>query len=420
MTTNNDRLVITWQKDTSATEAFSFTSLAAVRAQYGLGSPETKIARGFFTNFPHNTITFIRYGMGQRPHLIGGNINNLQLADLQNITGTLDVTLSIPNGPIFNYAGTVDLSSATSFASAAVLIANALNAHLPIAATTTGDTLTAKSLTFQGYVTPGQTSHLFITALDANNDPIVPGGLVSGLNIAPGAQIISQLNSTEPNGELGGTGEYDLFSFKGGGTTAGTFLGTNPLTNSGTISETYGLLSVGDVIAGQLTVGERIQPTKTNGIPPLTAIADQAPDGINWIINNAVNASGSFNMTAPGLDSQAQTIIGTRTGTITNEYFDLQPDGHYGYNFNPSIISAVTGTAAHDLGLSADAGAILSSPGGAHFSIAGYMDRIIHTYTDQNGAPISFGTFQSEEPRLDPLFQAWTTTQAGRGYTFLT
>lgn len=46
------------------------------------------------------------------------------------------------------------------------------------------------------------------------------------------------------------------------------------------------------------------------------------------------------------------------------------------------------------------------------------MDNVL-TETNQYGQPIHFGTFQSYEPRLDALLQAWVDTKQGMSYEFL-
>ena len=76
-------------------------------------------------------------------------------------------------------------------------------------------------------------------------------------------------------------------------------------------------------------------------------------------------------------------------------------------------------TAATELGLTQQSGAIDLSPGGQHESVAQYMDNVLNE-TNQFGQPVEFGSFQSTEPRLDANLAAWAQSIDGDGYQFLT
>ena len=178
------------------------------------------------------------------------------------------------------------------------------------------------------------------------------------------------------------------------------------------MTESYGQLTVGSVVGpGKVAIGERVTGA---GIPPLTAV-DAAGPGGTWIVDNAISASGNITMTAPTFTVEAQQYTGA---TQNNDFFEIQPNGVYGFDMNPSSLSFASGSAADLLGLSQASGAINSSPGGIHESIAQYMDSVLNEL-NQFGQPVHFGSFQSFEPRLDTNLAAWANSIGGLGYQFL-
>ncbi len=395
-----NRLIIIWQQNTPANVVLSFDSVVAVENYYGVTSPEAALAKEFFAGYAGTTATlsFTRYGNGQRPHLLGANISSLTLPDLQSINGTLTLTF---DG--FTYSGYVDLSGVASFSDAALKIKDAINSHLQVAAVTTGSSITKKSVSFTGYTgATGNSAHLYVTSVSSGTIEI--GGVVSGHGLAAGAQIIDQLNGTP-----GGPGEYSFFQFSGA------------VPASEAMTETYGELTVGSVTQGHGTgtvaVGERVTGA---GVPPLTAIdtniSGDGP-GSKWVVNNALNVAGDITMTAPSLTVENQFYAGA---TENNDFFEIQPNGVFGFDHNRSYLSYMGGTAADALGLTQASGAINSSPGGQHLSVANYMNHIVQDETNQFGQPVQFGSFQSNEPRLDQDLAAWAQSIGGDGYQFLT
>ena len=96
----------------------SFNSVTGVDNYYGVGSEEARLASEYFSGYSGSSayMFFTRLPvLSARAHLIGGNVGNLTLAELQAITdGTLTVT-----SQGYNYSGTFNLSRATSFKDAA-------------------------------------------------------------------------------------------------------------------------------------------------------------------------------------------------------------------------------------------------------------------------------------------------------------
>ena len=108
-----NRLVILGTDTTPANVVLSFNSITAVANYYGATSIEASLAEEFFgANYAGTaTLMFTRFGLGQRPHLLGANISNL---NLQSINGSLGITF---DG--YAYSGHVNLSGITSFVNAA-------------------------------------------------------------------------------------------------------------------------------------------------------------------------------------------------------------------------------------------------------------------------------------------------------------
>jgi hypothetical protein len=386
-----DRLVIVWQQNTPANVVLSFHSAIEVENYYGVTSPEASLAKQFFAGYANTpaTLSFTRQGLGQRPHLLGANISSLNTTKLQGISGSLAIAF---NG--YNYSGTVNLAGVTSFAQAGLRVQAAIDKNLPIAATTTGSSIKAETVKFTGYFRNAQ-----LTVTSVQSGAVQIGGHVFGKGVlhydATNNQIIYQHSGTP-----GRTGNYSCFATIGNVTTPEA------------MTETYGILTIGSITSGKIAIGDEVTGT---GVPPLTAIIANLGGG-KWLINNAVNLSGDFTITAPPLTVKNNFNVGA---TQNNEFFEVQPNGAFGFDYSPSTLGYMTGTAADALGLSRASRAILSSPGGQHPSIAQMMDNIIRNETDQFGNPVHFGSFQTNEPRLVPKFAIWAASAAGAGYQLI-
>ena len=232
-----------------------FPNLTAVEDFYGTNSPQATQAKAFFgpngvyNNTGAQFIT-VRVGLGQRCHLIGGNLYNDTLAQLQAINGTVSLTF---DG--FTYAGNINLASLTSAGfngihTAANLLEEALNANRPTAAVTTGDTIVPETATFMGYTSGAQ---LIVTQVLSGTIGI--GGYITGKGLTPGtsSQLIADRGPAVPPA----TGEqYSLFSADGNvGSAAHPEL----------ITETYGKLTIGNVTSGTPVLG--LQVTGNNILP---------------------------------------------------------------------------------------------------------------------------------------------------------
>ena len=387
-----DRLVIVWQNNTPANVVLSFTSLTAVENYYGATSSEATLAKQFFAGYKNApaTLSFTREALGQRPHLLGANIDSLSLPQLQAIKGPLSVSF---DG--YNYTANVNLKDVTSFASAALKVQAELNHTLPVAAVTTGDTITSKTVRFTGYFSKAQ---LYVTSVQ-------PGGVlqVGGRIYGKGVLHYDTTNNQliyDHTGTPGGPGHYSTFGRLGSVSAPGEAM-----------KETYGVLTIGAVTSGAVAVGDEVSGA---GIPPLTAILADLGNG-QWLVNNAVNVTGDITITAPPLTVKNNFVTGA---TQNNQFFEIQPNGAFGFDQNPSSLSYATGTAADALGLSQAVGAIDSTPGGQHPTITEYMDSVL-TETNQLGQPVQFGSFQTNDPRLEAGLATWAASSAGAGLQFI-
>ena len=102
----------------------SFVGLAAVQAYFGPSSPEAAAAEVYFLGFDNSNIKpgallFAQYpAAAVSAYLRGGNASGMTLAQLQALSGVLAINV---NGTLYT-SSNINLSSATSFSSAASLI----------------------------------------------------------------------------------------------------------------------------------------------------------------------------------------------------------------------------------------------------------------------------------------------------------
>jgi hypothetical protein len=384
-----NRLFLVADNNAPTSSVLSFQSATAVANYFGLTSAEASLANQFFAANSGATMLISRYGFGgARPHLYGANISDLTLAQLQSISGSLSIGF---DG--YTYSPSINLSGVASFSAAASAIQLALNQDRPVAATTTGSSITPVSTSFTGSVNG------LLLQVTSVSSGIQLGAQISGPGIAAGAQIINQWDGTP-----GGPGLYVLFA--PGGTTS-----------SETMTESYGVLTVGSVTSGTVAVGQEVTGA---GVASSTAIDGNLSGsgaGSTWLVNNAQTvAPESMTNTAPPLTVDYNSIVGA---TANRDYFEVQPNPDYGFDHNPSSLSYMGGTAAAALGLTQESGALDSTPGGQQTSAAAFMDNLVQNENNQ------FGSFEAVWPQLaqaDPAFlgdlAAWAQSTGGL-YQFL-
>jgi hypothetical protein len=358
---------------------------------FGLTSIEASLASEYFAGANGSPVTMLfgRYGYGgARPHLFGANISNLTLDQMQSINGTLSIDFDE-----YTYDGSINLSG-ESFSGAASAIQTALNQNRPAAATTTGSSIAPVSVSFTGSV-----NGLLLQVTSVSGGSIEPGALISGPGVAPGAQIVNQWEGTP-----GGPGVYALFNV--GGTTS-----------SEAMTESYGVLTVGSASSGTVSDGEEVTGA---GVASPTAIEDNLSGsgaGSTWLVNNAQTvAPENLTMTAPLLSVTYNPIIGA---TANRDYFEVQPNGDFGFDHNPSSLSYMGGTAAAALGLTQASGALDSTPGGQMTVAAAFMNNLVQNEGSQFGSfQATWGQLAQEDPAFLGDLAAWAQSTNGL-YQFL-
>ena len=124
----------------------------------------------------------------------------------------------------------------------------------------------------------------------------------------------------------------------------------------------------------------------------------------------------SMTMTATPLVVNYNSFGGA---TLKRNFFEIQPNGQFGYDNNPSTLSFASGAAADALGLTQASVALDSSPGGALQSAAVFMNNLVQNEYSQ------FGSFQATWQTLAEWTQnIWAISRLGLSrpgisYTFL-
>ena len=403
------RLFLDPNPTTPATGVLSFNSATAVANYYGATSFEAGLANQFFAGYGGSpaTMLFTRYSAGGgRPHLYGANIVNLTPKELQNINGSsLSITfqsLSIPFQQYTYSVGSIDFSGVHSFSEAAKRIQTELNTDLYVAARTSGSTIKPYSVSFTGSISGDDL--LQITSVSSGGS-IELGAEISGPGGIPIGEIV-----TQRTGKPKGPGLYTLFA-------------KAPSVPSETMTETYGVLTVGTVNpGGTVAVGQRVTGAD---VPPLPMTAIDANisgsgSGSTWLVNNwqAGQAVGPEDMTMAATPLVVN-YVSLGGATEKRNFFEIQPNGQFGYDNNPSTLSFASGTAADELGLTQASFALNSSPGGAAQSASVFMNNLVQNEMSQ------FGSFQATWQTLAQLDQkylgdlaAWAQS-TGDLYTFL-
>jgi hypothetical protein len=228
----------------------SFPNSATVATAFGSASNEASQAAIYFqaplnaTQQPGNMLIAQYPSVAVGAWLQSGNIAGaMTLAQLQTLSGTLTVNID----GYARTAGALSLSGATSFSSAAALIASGLNASLPTAASVTG-AIAAGSASFTGVIAGD-----VLTVSGSVTGTIVPGCAISGTGVTAGTTVTSQLSGT-----AGAAGTYAVSVTQ---TVAST-----------TISATYGVMTVSAVSSGTLSIGQGVSGSGVTAGTIITAL----------------------------------------------------------------------------------------------------------------------------------------------------
>jgi hypothetical protein len=380
-----DRLFLAQSQSQPLYSVLSFNSETAVENHYGASSEEATLAQDFFAGYTGTSanMLFIRLPiLSARAHLVGGNASGLSLASLQAINGTISIT-----SQGYSYSATINLSGVTgsgttALKNAAAIIQTDLNNSLPPAAATTASSIAPKSVAFTGSV-----NNLLLTVSSAPPGSIHVGSIITGRGMPAGAQITSQVSGT-PNG----AGVYGLYVPEGHISTE-------------TLTETYGVLTVGSVgptSPGPVAIGQQVTGP---GVLPLTAIEANLSGsgaGSTWLVNYAQTvASENITMTGAPLSVVYTPVTGA---TENSGSFSIQQNGDFLYNSSSETYA--TGNAANALYLAEGTG-----PAGQQASLYSPGEIVA-----PNGCPagnsdcISIATFMNNLVAEDPMFSSFQTT----------
>ncbi|BCH11938.1 hypothetical protein MesoLj131c_61960 [Mesorhizobium sp. 131-3-5] len=292
---------------------------------FGASAEETEIAAVYFNGFNNSTqrpatILFAQYPSASvAAYLRGGRANQLSLAQLQAVAGTLIIDV---DGYV-RTANAIDLSTATSFSAAAALIQTGLNASPPAAATVTG-AIAAATAAVTGSIAGNV---LYVTAMTSGS--LVAGALLSGTGVAAGTQITNQLSGTP-----GGIGQYAV--------------SIEQEVASEAISATYGTFTVSAIVSGTLSVGQTLSGTGvTAGTRIMQLGSGQGLTGTYFVDKTQTAASGTVTASATPLGVSYDSVGG---GFVITS----------GINGAASTVAFATGTVSDDLFLTQATGGTLS------------------------------------------------------------
>jgi len=326
-------LIITQNTRVPIGTVASFATAANVSTYFGASAHETLMSNVYFTGFTGASGVPQALLFAQMPayhvsaYMRGGNISTLTLPALQGINGALSVVV---DGSA--RTGTINLSSATSFSAAATLIQTTLNNNAVTLATVTGS-IGPQTASFVGSI---QGNVLTVTQVIGGT--IIDGSAMGTLGgVAAGTLIGEQLTVT--TGSAGGVGTYAVSIAQA--------------VVSGTLSSTYGLLTVSSVLTGTISVGQAVTGTVTGSSPLANTVIKQLGTGTGTVGTYYVTNSQTIGTTV-ALTMQAQSVSVTYDSVsggfvITSGVIGIE-----------STVAYATGPAAALLLWTAATGAVLS------------------------------------------------------------
>lgn len=325
----------------------SFPNAAAVATYFGSTSIEYAKALVYFNGFDNSnikpgSILVSQYNQtAVSAYLRGANVSALTLAQLQAISGTLTV---IVDG-YAHTAGSLNLTAANSFSSAASIIQTALNASLAQAASVTGS-IAASTASVTGSIAGN-----ILTVTAVSSGTLVSGCAITGTGVTANTVITSQLSGT-----IGGIGTYAVNNAQ--------------IVASETISATYGTMTVTAVSSGVLAVGNGISGTGVTVGTVITSFGSGTGGTGTYIVNLTQTAS-STTLTANAI------AVSVAYDSVSGAFIITS-----GITGAASTIAFATGSTAATLGLTSATGAVVSQGANAIASPAAGMNAIIAMTTN--------------------------------------
>lgn len=349
----------------------SLASASDVSKYFGAGSAEAAIAAIYFGGYVGQTespdaMLFAQYNPAAvSAYLRGGDASQITLAQLQALTGTLNVVMD----GYTHATGSISLSAATSYSSAATLITTAFNMSLPTEATFTASI----GATATGTGTGTSLALTAVTGLISVGDKIAGTGVPANTTIVSGPA--------------------------GGG--AGTYITSNATTSSAaslTLSST--VMNVTAVASGTLAIGQVVNGFGVN-----------VPTSITGFIAGANGAIGTYRLSGAAQNVASESMTGV--APAINVTFDSVSNAFLIQSTItglPSSAAFATGTLAIPLLLTQANGAVISQ-GAVAATPAAFMTAL--TEITQNWVTF-FTLFDPDNGSGNTLKQAfatWTSEQ---------
>lgn len=381
-------LVLTQSTRPPIGSVLSFSSALAVANYFGAASVEAQVAgggsglgSGYFGGFdgsnkkPSN-ILFAQYNQtAVAAYLRGGSVASLSVAQLQAISGSLNVTI---DGYPRN-AASVNLSAATSPTAAAGIIQTALNAADPTEASFTASIGAA-------FTASGSGTNLTVSAI--SNGILSVGDTLTGTGIPANTTIVSQTS-----GSIGSTGVYVTSQ----ATTASAASCTAASTVLNVTINTDHLIATGQTVVG----------AGVTGTPVITSQISGTIGGVGLY-----RISGAQQNIVP-----AESM--TSVGTVVTVTYDSTSGGFViasGITGAPSTAAFATGTISAALKLTSATGAVVSQ-GAAAAVPATFMNAAVVAKSNWVNFMTTFDPDGGTGSTVKQAFAAWKNTQNNRfGY----
>lgn len=458
-------LILTQNTRLPIGEVLSFATADDVTSYFGALTQESALAEIYFSGPDNATVLpgallFAQYpASAVSAWLRGGNLSGLSLAALQTLSGIMTV---VADGT--THAASINLSSATSYSSAAALIQTAFNTLVDV----TGSIALNR---FIGSIAPNTATGsilgttLTVTAVGAGS-VLAAGQTFTGANVVNNTTIVAQLTGT-----AGGVGTYQVsisqpvpstaLSFSGGGLTVTTLTsgtidagqaitapgvasntiigtggtgvggtGTYPVSVSQTVASelmdasggtltvtavTAGTLAVNDLLAGSgITAGNKITKLLTGlgGTGTyLVSLGEVVPSGTISVAGANVLVTYD-SLTSAFVITSATTGVTSTMGYVTGQVISYLTDSNGDLILDASgnpIVAEEVGTLQDTLRLTQATGAILSQ-GADATTPSTFLDQA--TTVTQNW--VSFMTTWEPVTADKEDFAIWTNAQENR------
>lgn len=357
-------------------QVLQFPTQAAVASFFGPTSQEAALASIYFLGFTGATarpaaLLFAQYNVAPiSGYMRSGNVAGLGLAAIQAVSGTL--TIDIDGSPV---SGTINLSGATSFSSAAQIIADTLDIpSLPVAA-----------------VFVGAISGTTLTVTGVNSGALAVGDVLAGVGVISGTYVSAFGSGT------GGVGTYTVSASQTVSST--TITATQPAAVF-TATATGTTLNVTGVISGALAVGQIINGAGVTSGTYIQALGS-GTGGTGTYVLSASASAGSETMTAdaPGVtyDSVSGSFVVTSATAGAS-----------------SSVGYASGTAAAGLLMTQATGATLAAGAAALTPGTGAPTTFMTAITAITQNWVSFTTTWEPTVADKESFASWTNSQDDR------